>query len=244
MEKTTFKKVPTHIAIIMDGNGRWAKRRMQNRIFGHKNAIEAVRDTVECAAETGVKYLTLYTFSEENWQRPMTEVNGLMELLADAIRNETTTLLKNGIRLQCIGNNAALPKSVQQKLQECITRTADGKNMTLVLALSYSGKWDIVNAFKQYVSDIIDGKQTIENCSASTIDSYLATVEIPAPDLLIRTGGEQRISNFMLWQMAYTELYFTELLWPDFRKTHLLEAIEEYNRRERRYGKTSEQIKP
>jgi len=244
MGKPNFQNAPTHVAIIMDGNGRWAKQRLQNRIFGHKNAIEAVRAATECAVETGIKYLTLYTFSEENWQRPVAEVNGLMELLADAIRKETPTLLKNGVRLQCIGNDDALPKSVQQKLQECIARTAEGKNMTLILALSYSGKWDIINAMKQYASEVLDGKQTIENCSTNTIENYLATAGIPAPDLLIRTGGEQRISNFMLWQMAYTELYFTELLWPDFRKNHFLEAIEEYNRRERRYGKTSEQLKP
>ncbi|MDR0729455.1 MAG: di-trans,poly-cis-decaprenylcistransferase [Prevotellaceae bacterium] len=239
---TTPEKIPTHVAVIMDGNGRWAKRRMQNRIFGHRNAIAAVRDTVECAAETGVQYLTLYTFSEENWQRPAMEVNGLMELLADAIRNETPTLLKNGIRLQYIGRHDMLPAGVRAKLQECVDRTTAGHTMTLILALSYSGKWDITEAFKHYAADVAQGKCRLSECTSGTIDGYLATAGIPVPDLLIRTGGEQRISNFMLWQLAYTELYFTNILWPDFRKPHFREALQEYSRRERRYGKTGEQI--
>jgi undecaprenyl diphosphate synthase len=243
MKTQSLDKIPAHVAVIMDGNGRWAKRRMQNRIFGHRNALAAVRDTVECAAETGVKYLTLYTFSEENWHRPAREVNGLMELLADAIRNETPTLLKNGIRLQCIGNRTTLPESVREKLQECIDRTAGGSTMTLVLALSYSGRWDIVEAFARYAADVAWGKTAPTACTSDTIADYLSTAGMPDPDLLIRTGGEQRISNFMLWQTAYTELYFTDVLWPDFRKPHFIEALQEYNRRERRYGKTSEQVK-
>jgi undecaprenyl diphosphate synthase len=243
MPEKVPEKIPTHVAVIMDGNGRWAKRRMQNRIFGHRNAITAVRDIVECAAETGVQYLTLYTFSEENWQRPAMEVNGLMGLLADAIRNETPTLLKNGIRLQYIGCRDMLPADVHAKLQECVDRTAAGRTMTLILALSYSGKWDITEAFKRYAADVVQGKCRLSECNAGMIDNYLVTAGIPVPDLLIRTGGEQRISNFMLWQLAYTELYFTDILWPDFRKPHFREALQEYSHRERRYGKTGEQIK-
>lgn len=242
MPETRPEKIPAHVAVIMDGNGRWAKRRMQNRIFGHRNAIEAVRATVEYAVETGVKFLTLYTFSEENWQRPATEIDGLMELLADAIRNETPTLLKNGVRLQCIGRRDALPAGVQAKLQEAIDRTAAGQSMTLILALSYSGKWDLMEAFKRYADDVATGRRRLSDCSPAVLDDYLATAGMPVPDLLIRTGGEQRISNFMLWQMAYTELYFTDVLWPDFRKPHFREALLEYNRRERRYGKTGDQL--
>jgi len=242
MQQSSFENTPAHVAVIMDGNGRWAKRRLQNRVFGHKNAIQAVRETTEAAVETGVKYLTLYTFSEENWQRPQAEVNGLMELLVDAIKAETPTLLKNGVRLQCIGNTVSLPAAVQEKLQQCINDTAVGKNLTLILALSYSGRWDIAQAFQRFAADVRQGKQVGSEISADTVEQYLSTAGIPAPDLLIRTGGEQRISNFMLWQIAYTELYFTETLWPDFRKQHFTAALEEYSQRERRYGKTSEQI--
>ncbi len=242
MQKETAKRVPAHVAIIMDGNGRWAKKKMQNRIFGHRNAIEAVRAATEAAAESGVKYLTLYTFSEENWQRPQAEVNGLMELLADAILKETPTLLKNGIRLQCIGHTESLPANVQKKLQECIDRTAGDTTMTLILALSYSGKWEITEAFKKFGADVQQGKQDPAKCTPEIVESYLSTAGIPAPDLLIRTGGDKRISNFMLWQMAYTEFYFMDLLWPDFRKLHFAEALEDFCARERRYGKTSEQV--
>ena len=240
MQKKEERKIPVHVAVIMDGNGRWAKRRMQNRIFGHRNAIEAVRAVTEAAAESGVKYLTLYTFSEENWQRPTAEVNGLMELLADAILRETPTLLKNGIRLQYIGRIDSLPASVRKKLQECAHRTAGGSTMTLILALSYSGKWDITEAFRRYAADVQQGTQNPAHCTSEVVENYLSTAGIPAPDLLIRTGGDQRISNFMLWQMAYTEFYFMDLLWPDFRKPHFAEALDEFNRRERRYGKVSE----
>jgi len=240
MQKGEENKIPVHVAIIMDGNGRWAKRRMQNRIFGHRNAIEAVRAATEAAAESGVKYLTLYTFSEENWQRPTAEINGLMELLADAILQETPTLLKNGVRLQYIGHIDSLPASVRKKLQECVDRTAGGATMTLILALSYSGKWDITEAFRKYAADVQQGKQDPARCTPEVVESYLSTAGIPAPDLLIRTGGDQRISNFMLWQMAYTEFYFMDLLWPDFRKPHFAKALDEFNRRERRYGKVIE----
>jgi undecaprenyl diphosphate synthase len=234
---------PAHVAVIMDGNGRWAKRRLQNRIFGHRNAIRAVRETVETAAESGVRYLTLYTFSEENWQRPQAEVNGLMELLVEAIQKETPTLLKNGIRLRYIGCMDLLPAIVREKLQHCIDETGGGATMTLTLALSYSGKWDIVEACKRCAAAVQQGELAATEITAATIENYLSTAGIPAPDLLIRTGGEQRISNFMLWQMAYTEFYFTDTLWPDFSKQHFIDALKEYNRRERRYGKTSDQLK-
>ncbi|MDR3133171.1 MAG: isoprenyl transferase [Prevotellaceae bacterium] len=231
-----------HVAVIMDGNGRWAKRRLQHRIFGHRNAIKAVRETVETAAETGVRYLTLYTFSEENWQRPQAEINGLMALLVEAIQKETPTLLKNNIRLQYIGCTELLPAAVREKLQQCINETAGGTTMTLTLALSYSGKWDITEACRRCAAAVQQGRLAAVEITAATVENYLSTAGIPAPDLLIRTGGEQRLSNFMLWQMAYTEFYFTKVLWPDFSKQHFLDALKEYNRRERRYGKTSEQI--
>jgi undecaprenyl diphosphate synthase len=211
----------------MDGNGRWAKRRLQNRIFGHRNAIRAVRETAEIAAETGVRYLTLYTFSEENWQRPQAEVNGLMELLVDAIQKETPTLLKNNIRLQYIGCIDSLPATVREKLQQCINKTAAGSAMALTLALSYSGKWDITEACKRCAAAVQQGTLAIADITAATVENCLSTAGIPAPDLLIRTGGEQRISNFMLWQMAYTEFYFTKVLWPDFSKQHFMDALKE-----------------
>jgi undecaprenyl diphosphate synthase len=233
---------PSHVAVIMDGNGRWAKRRLQNRIFGHRNAIRAVRETVEVAAEIGVRYLTLYTFSEENWQRPQAEVNGLMDLLVDAIQKETPTLLENNIRLQYIGCIDLLPAAVRDKLQQCINKTAAGATMTLTLALSYSGKWDITEACKRCATAVQQGQLKVAEITAATVENYLSTAGTPPPDLLIRTGGEQRLSNFMLWQTAYTEFYFTNVLWPDFSKQHFLDALKEYNRRERRYGKTSEQL--
>ncbi|MDR3351098.1 MAG: isoprenyl transferase [Prevotellaceae bacterium] len=234
--------VPAHVAVIMDGNGRWAKRRLQNRIFGHRNAIRAVRETVEIAAETGVRYLTLYTFSEENWQRPQAEVNGLMELLVEAIQKETPTLLKNNIRLRYIGCIDLLPAAVQEKLQQCIAQTAAGATMTLTLALSYSGKWDIIEACKRCAAAVQQGQLPVTGITADAVEENLSTAGMPPPDLLIRTGGEQRLSNFMLWQMAYTEFYFTKTLWPDFSKQHFRDALEAYHRRERRYGKTGEQI--
>ncbi|MDR2359492.1 MAG: isoprenyl transferase [Prevotellaceae bacterium] len=234
--------IPSHVAVIMDGNGRWAKRRLQNRIFGHRNAIRAVRETVETAAETGVRYLTLYTFSEENWQRPQAEVNGLMELLIDAIQKETPTLLENNIQLRYIGCIDLLPAAVREKLQQCINETAGGATMTLTLALSYSGKWDIAEACKRCATAVQQGELAVAEITAATIENCLSTAGTPPPDLLIRTGGEQRLSNFMLWQTAYTEFYFTDVLWPDFSKQHFLDALKEYNRRERRYGRTSEQL--
>ena len=228
---------PVHVAVIMDGNGRWAKRRLKNRVFGHRNAIRAVRETVETAAGAGIRYLKLYTFSEENWQRPQAEVNGLMELLVEAIQKETPTLLENSIRLQYIGCTDLLPAMVREKLQQCIDETAAGATMTLTLALSYSGKWDITEACKRCAAAVQQGELATTDITAATVENYLSTASMTAPDLLIRTGGEQRLSNFMLWQMAYTEFYFTGVLWPDFSKQHFLDALKEYSRRERRYGK-------
>jgi undecaprenyl diphosphate synthase len=226
----------------MDGNGRWAKQRGGLRVFGHQSAITAVRETVEEAAELGVQYLTLYAFSTENWNRPALEVMALMQLLVHTIRQETATLLKNSIRLQAIGDTSSLPKNCQRELAEAMELTKGGTRMTLVLALSYSGRWDLTQAAQRLAADVAAGKVKPEDVKEDTVASYLATAGIPDPELLIRTSGEQRISNFLLWQLAYTELYITDLLWPDFRREHLQEAIRSYQRRERRFGKTSEQI--
>ncbi len=241
-DKVDLNNLPRHIAVIMDGNGRWAKQRGGLRIFGHQNAITAVRETVESAAELGVEYLTLYAFSTENWNRPAIEVTALMQLLVSSIRKETATLNKNNIRLQTIGNTTSLPASCQKELMEAIELTKENTRMTLVLALSYSGRWDITQAVQRLAAEVKKGTIEPEDINEASFENYLSTAGIPDPELLIRTSGEQRISNFLLWQMAYTELYITELLWPDFRKQHLYEAIISYQRRERRFGKTSEQL--
>jgi undecaprenyl diphosphate synthase len=236
------QNIPAHVAVIMDGNGRWAKQRGGLRVFGHQSAITAVRETVEEAAELGVRFLTLYAFSTENWNRPALEVMALMQLLVHTIRQETATLLKNSIRLEAIGDLATLPKSCQRELAEAMELTKDGSRMTLVLALSYSGRWDLTQAAKRMAADVATGQLQPGQVTEATVASYLVTAKMPDPELLIRTSGEQRISNFLLWQLAYTELYITDLLWPDFRKEHFQEAIRAYQRRERRFGKTSEQI--
>jgi len=241
-EKVDLNNLPRHIAVIMDGNGRWAKQRGGLRIFGHKNALTAVRETVEAAAELGVAYLTLYAFSTENWSRPASEVTALMQLLVSSIRKETATLNKNNIRLQTIGDTASLPKACRQELLEAIELTSKNTRMTLVLALSYSGRWDLTQAMQCVAREVEQGKIAPEEISEEVVSQYLSTAGMPDPELLIRTSGEQRISNFLLWQLAYTELYITELLWPDFRKGHLYEAIISYQGRERRFGKTSEQL--
>ena len=241
-ENVNLGNLPRHIAVIMDGNGRWAKQRGGLRIFGHQNAVKAVRDTVEGAAELGIEYLTLYAFSTENWSRPMEEVSALMTLLVSTIRKETATLNKNNIRLQTIGNTASLPKACQRELLEAMELTKQNTRMTLVLALSYSGRWDITQAMRQVALQVEQGRLQANDISEATVAAHLSTAGIPDPELLIRTSGEQRISNFLLWQLAYTELYITELLWPDFRKEQLYEAIISFQRRERRFGKTSEQI--
>ncbi|GAA4426292.1 isoprenyl transferase [Pontibacter saemangeumensis] len=241
-ENVNLGNLPRHIAVIMDGNGRWAKQRGGLRIFGHQNAIKAVRDTVEGAAELGVEYLTLYAFSTENWSRPMEEVSALMTLLVSTIRKETATLNKNNIRLQTVGNTDSLPKACQRELLEAIELTKQNTRMTLVLALSYSGRWDITQAMRKLAREVEQGKLQPDAINEAAIAAHLSTAGIPDPELLIRTSGEQRISNFLLWQLAYTELYITELLWPDFRREQLYEAIISFQRRERRFGKTSEQI--
>ncbi|WP_303312452.1 isoprenyl transferase [Hymenobacter sp. BT730] len=235
-------RIPAHVAVIMDGNGRWAKQKGGLRIFGHQNAITAVRETVEAAAELGVQYLTMYAFSTENWSRPKHEVMALMQLLVHTIRQETPTLLKNNIRLEAIGQTENLPTACQQELAEAKELTRAGNRMTLVLALSYSGRWDLTQAAQRMGEAVAAGSLLPASITEQTIAGYLATAGMPDPELLIRTSGEQRISNFLLWQLAYTELYITELLWPDFRRDHFYDAICAYQRRERRFGKTSEQL--
>ena len=238
MEKIDINKLPKHIAITMDGNGRWAKSKGKLRIFGHKNGVKAVRDTVEGAAEIGIEYLTLYAFSSENWNRPEREVNALMTLLVSAINKETKTLMDNNIRLSTIGDINKLPIKAQKELQEAIIKTKDNTRMTLVLALSYSGRGEIINAVQNIIKD---GKKP-EEINEDTFQQYLTTKSVPDPELLIRTSGEYRISNFLLWQIAYSELYFTDTLWPDFRRADLYKAILNYQSRERRFGKTTEQL--
>ena len=238
MEEIDATNLPKHIAITMDGNGRWAKSKGKLRIFGHKNGVKAVRDTVEGAAEIGIEYLTLYAFSSENWNRPEREVNALMTLLVSAINKETKTLMNNNIRLCTIGDINKLPSKAQKELQEAITKTKDNTRMTLVLALSYSGRGEIINAVQNIIKD---GKKP-EEINEDTFQQYLTTKSVPDPELLIRTSGEYRISNFLLWQIAYSELYFTDTLWPDFRRADLYKAILNYQNRERRFGKTTEQL--
>jgi undecaprenyl diphosphate synthase len=235
--------LPTHVAVIMDGNGRWAQKKGNQRIFGHKNGVKAVRDTVEGAAEIGVKFLTLYAFSTENWSRPKQEVDALMSLLVSTINSETDTLIKNNVRLLTIGDINGLPKSVGNNLKELIEKTANNTGLSLVLALNYSARWEIVNAVQQVVKEFEKNPFNVSEISNEFFEKYLNTKDIPDPDLLIRTSGEYRISNFLIWQIAYTELYFTEVLWPDFRRQDLYNAIIDYQKRERRFGKTSEQIK-
>jgi undecaprenyl diphosphate synthase len=234
--------LPKHVAIIMDGNGRWAKKQSKIGIFGHKVGVKAVRDTVEGAAELGLKYLTLYAFSSENWNRPIKEIDALMELLVNTILDETKTLMDNNIRLEAIGNLEDLPKKCLQNLNTTIEKTSNNSHMTLVLALSYSSKKEVTQAIKNIVKKVENGDLNSDEINENTIQNHLYTHNIPDPELLIRTSGEQRISNFLLWQIAYSELYFTDILWPDFRRENLYEAIVNYQKRERRFGKTSEQI--
>ncbi len=236
------QNIPSHVAIIMDGNGRWAKQHKRHRIFGHKNGVTAVKSVVEGAAEMGVKNLTLYAFSTENWNRPKEEVNALMQLLISSIHNERKTLIDKDIRLLAIGDLENLPSKCNKELQEAINRTSDNKRMNLILALSYSARWEITQAIKKLAADVHSGEQNPNAINEELIQSYMATAGIPDPELLIRTSGEKRISNFLLWQLAYTELYFSEKLWPDFRKEDLKIAIDNYQARERRFGKISEQL--
>lgn len=237
-----LSNVPNHVAIIMDGNGRWAQKKGFDRIFGHKNAVESVRQAIEAASEIGLKYLTLYTFSTENWDRPQDEINALMDLLVSNIEKETSTLNKNNIRLIVIGDTNRLPKSVFDKLQNSIEATKNNEGSNLVIALSYSSRWEILNATKAISQQVLEGTLKVDDVDERIFSANLTTGGIPDPDLLIRTSGELRISNFLLWQIAYTELYFTEVQWPDFRKEDFFEAILTYQKRERRFGKTGEQV--
>jgi len=237
MAEQAVNSTPQHVAIIMDGNGRWAKQRGLQRVFGHRNGVEAVRAATETAAKIGVKYLTLYAFSTENWGRPQAEVNALMSLLVNAIEQEEPTLNKNNVRFTTIGNEEILPQAVQQKLAALKRSTQGNTGLTLVVALSYSGRWDIVNAVKAIAKDLLDKKLTVDGISESDIASRLSTAQMPEVDLFIRTGGDVRVSNFLLWQIAYSELVFLKVLWPDFREQHFMEAVNEFQRRERRFGK-------
>ena len=241
-EQINTQKVPQHIAIIMDGNGRWAKQQGENRIYGHYEGVNSVRAVVEAAGEVGVKFITLYAFSTENWNRPKEEVDALMELLVSTISAETPQLNKKNVRLQAIGNLKSLPPACLQELNESIDLTSKNTGLTLVLALSYSSKWELIDAVKQIASQVKNGELAIDDISEKEIEQCLCTKNIPDPELMIRTSGEHRISNFLLWQLAYAEFYFTEKLWPDFRKDDLYEAILNYQNRERRFGKTSEQL--
>lgn len=234
--------IPNHIAVIMDGNGRWAKQKGKFRVFGHQHGVTSVREITEGAAELGVKYLTLYAFSTENWNRPKIEVNALMTLLVKTIKKETNTLLKNGIKLQTIGQIDTLPLDCKGELEQAMEATKHNTNMTLTLALSYSAKWDIIQATKHIAERYKQGEISFDDINEDLISKSLSTKDLPDPDLMIRTSGEHRISNYLLWEMAYSEFYFTDVLWPDFRKTHLEEAIADYQNRERRFGKTGEQL--
>jgi len=238
-----MQRLPRHIAIIMDGNGRWAKEKGEDRLYGHLHGVESVRNIVEGAAELGIAYLTLYAFSTENWDRPQYEVSGLMELLVDTIHNEVPTLNKNNIRLHVIGDIDMLPAAAKHELNEALTETSKNTGLNLIMALSYSSRWEIAEAVKQIAADVNTNKLNLSEISQDTIKQYLTTKAYPDPELMIRTSGEYRISNFLLYQLAYAELHFTSTLWPDFRKENLYTAILDYQGRERRFGKTGEQVK-
>ena len=244
MEEIDLNNLPKHIAVIMDGNGRWAKSKGAMRIFGHHHGISAVRETVEACAELGVGYLTLYTFSTENWNRPKAEVDGIMNLLVKTIGDEVPSLHKNNVRLKCIGDLNMLPSKARKEMEEGMAKTKNNTGLVLSLALSYSGKWDIVQAIKQIGEKIKSSELQVEDINETMFNKFLATYPDPDVDFLVRTGGDHRISNYLLWQSAYAELLFMDdIFWPDFRKKHLFEAVKIYQQRERRFGKTGEQIK-
>lgn len=235
-------RLPQHIAIIMDGNGRWAKEQGKPRVYGHKHGVVSVRNIVEGAGEIGLKHLTLYAFSTENWNRPKLEVTALMQLLVNTISKEVDSLHKNGVKLTTIGDIGSLPGNCARELEKATQLTKDNKGLNLILALSYSSKWEITNAIKNISKDVLEDKLNISEINEKLLDEYLQTKSIPDPELLIRTSGEHRISNFLLWQIAYSELFFTNKLWPDYRKEDLFEAIVNYQKRERRFGLTSDQL--
>ena len=235
-------RMPRHVAIIMDGNGRWAKRQGMARMFGHRQGVETVHRITEAAAECGVKYLTLYAFSTENWNRPQQEVDALMELLVATIAKETDTLMSNNIRLLTIGDLERLPRSAQDKFRRCMEQTACNTGLQLIIALSYSARWELIRAARSMAQEVADGKLRVEDIDEAMVSNHLTTADFPDPDLLIRTSGELRISNFLLWQLAYAELYFTPCLWPDFTEEEFYKALVDYQHRERRFGKTSDQV--
>ncbi|WP_029287949.1 isoprenyl transferase [Pedobacter sp. R20-19] len=241
-EQIDYNRLPKHIAVIMDGNGRWAKGQGKVRVFGHEQGVLSVKDIVEGCVDVGIEYLTLYAFSTENWNRPKEEVDALMEILISTINNETETLNKHHVRLNAIGNIATLPQQCISDLHEAMAKTAHNEKCTLTLALSYSSKWEILDAVKQIASAVKEDAISIDDINEDLFSSKLTTVNMPDPELMIRTSGEHRISNYLLWQMAYTEFYFTDVLWPDFRREDLFEAIVDYQKRERRFGKISEQL--
>jgi len=243
LKRIDINKLPLHVAVIMDGNGRWARKQGHDRAFGHHKGVDAVRTVAEAAAEIGIQYLTLYTFSTENWNRPQEEVEALMHLFVETIEKEIPTLNKNDIRLNAIGNIDGLPKINKTKLLSTMDKTKNNRKMVLTLALNYSGRWEIIEAFKKMMKEHDNGRLNPDNLDSETVSKYMSTSQIPDPELLIRTSGEQRISNFLLWQIAYSELYFSPKLWPDFDKQDFYEAILEYQKRERRFGLTREQLK-
>jgi undecaprenyl diphosphate synthase len=240
--RLNLTKLPQHIAIIMDGNGRWAKQREEERSYGHQHGIKAVREVIEGAGEIGVKFITLYAFSTENWNRPKDEVDAIMTLLVNVIHAEVDSLNKNNVRLKAIGDLKSLPQDCQNVLADALDKTSKNKGLTVVLALNYSSKWEIINAVKTISEKAKQGQLNIDEINDVFFDQHLSTSFMPDPDLLIRTSGEQRLSNYLLWQLAYAELYFTPILWPDFTKEDLFEAIEYFQHKERRFGLTSEQI--
>ena len=241
-EQIDSTRLPRHIAIIMDGNGRWAKKQGMVRMFGHKRGVETVHEITEAAAELGISYLTLYAFSTENWNRPKEEVDALMTLLVDTIAKETPTLMRNNIQLRTIGDTNRLPEQTKLKFEECINQTSQNTGLKLIIALSYSSRWEIIEATRKIAAAVQRGDYRIEDIDERIVSRAMTTLSFPDPDLLIRTSGELRISNFLLWQLAYAELYFTDCLWPEFTKEEFYKAIVDYQRRERRFGKTSEQI--
>ncbi len=243
LEKIDKTRLPRHVAIIMDGNGRWAKKKGKPRVFGHEQGVKAVRSTVEAAASIGLEYLTLYAFSTENWQRPKYEVDALMHLLIRSLNKEVKTLHKNNIRLMAIGDFKSLPAEAAIHLEKAIQKTSGNTGVNLILAISYSARWELTRAVQSLVGDVVDRSVDINSIDDEVFEKYLCTAGLPDPALLIRTSGEMRISNFLLWQIAYAELYFTDILWPDFNEEHFYQAIIDYQNRERRFGLTSEQIK-
>ena len=242
LEQIKTDRLPSHVAIIMDGNGRWARQRGMDRIFGHHQGVKAVREIIETAAELKIKYLTLYAFSTENWGRPDEEVSALMGIMVQSLNDETDTLIKNNIRLTAIGDVERLAGDVRKRLMETINLTSVSGGLNLIIAMSYSSRWEITEAAKKLSAEIINGRMDMDRVTEENFEQYLTTYGIPDPELMIRTSGEIRISNFLLWQLAYTELYFTEILWPDFSKEEFYKAIIDFQKRERRFGKTSEQL--